>query len=303
MKKFISIISIIAVLAMSFSFTAFAANSNVYTVTTAKSAAAGEKICVQIELSGDFREVALVQYGIKYDAEKFSTVTTGRAPWGFNKEWYNSTKNENPENLGYISTPTFGEYPVGQLNIGFLSTDAYYIDDGGDLYGDNKTTIAGMIEFTALVDVASIDASCFELVNAKVEMEDGTAHAVTVNQIQAPGPVVTKVTPTAATLTGVADAMIEKGQAVAMTFNAGDIQNYAGMNWEVNFASGTKYAVVDYPASTIAALGATTPVQFVAAFLVYDRGYEAVDEISGVAAGFCNADKELAGLTATVEVE
>ena len=116
-------------------------------------------------------------------------------------------------------------------------------------------------------------------------------------------PEVTEVVPTEAVLTAVADAMIEKGQAVAMTFDAEDIKDYAGMNWKVDFASGTKYAKVDYPAATIAALDDATPVQFVAAFLVYDRGYEAVDEISGVAAGFCNADKELAGLTATVEVE
>lgn len=186
MKKITSILLLVAVFATMFSMTTFAAASeNVFTVTTDKtSVAAGEAVYVTIQLDGDFTDVALVQYSIVFDADKFSTVTSGRAPWGFDATWYNSTKDGNPDNLGYINTPSFGANPANQANVMFLSTDGYYIDDAGALYGTDNSTVAGKIKFTAKTDVDVIDASCFTLTNALVSKESGAAHTVTVNQIE-----------------------------------------------------------------------------------------------------------------------
>ena len=122
-------------------------------------------------------------------------------------------------------------------------------------------------------------------------------------EIVPPTPSIATVVPTEAVLTDVAEAKIEKGQAVAMTFNAGDIKDYADMSWKVDFQSGTKYAPVNFPAETLADVEDNSPVQFVAAFLVYDRGYADVDVINSVSAGFSDANKNLVAQTAAVTVE
>jgi len=217
MKKITSILLLVAVFATMFTMTAFAAeNTNVFTVTADKtSAVAGDAVYVNVQLDGDFTDVAMVQYSIKYDAEKFSTVTTGRAPWGFDKTWYDSTKDGNTANLGYINTPSFGENPAGTVNVLFLSTDGYYIDDAGDLYGDGKTTVAGLIKFTAKADVEVIDATCFEILNAKVSDTNGVAHTVTVNQIEASAPEFTPETVKGAVVEGEDDIVLEKDPATA----------------------------------------------------------------------------------------
>lgn len=185
MKKITSILLLVAVFATMFTMTTFAAeNTNVFTVTADKTSAAnGDTVMLNVQLDGDFTEVAVVQYSVKFDASKFTCTTTGRAPWCFDSTWYNTTKDGNPENLGYINTPSVGQNPAGTLNVGYISTDGYYIDDAGALYGDGNSTVAGLIKFTATADVDVIDASCFELLNAKVLDTNGVAHTVTVNQI------------------------------------------------------------------------------------------------------------------------
>lgn len=117
-------------------------------------------------------------------------------------------------------------------------------------------------------------------------------------------PSVATVVPTAATLTDVVDAEYwQKGQAVSMTFAAKDIKAFSDMSWMLNCTSGVKYAPVDYPAATIAALGDAAPVQFVAAFLVNSADdKENADKISSVVAGFCDAEKNLVAQTAATAI-
>lgn len=115
-------------------------------------------------------------------------------------------------------------------------------------------------------------------------------------------PVIAEVETETAVLTGVKEAMIEKGQAVAMEFTAAALKGFTGMNWELKFADDTtKYAVVDYPAATIQGTADDATVKFVAAFLVKSRT-EAENAIETVSAGFCDETKELVAQTAAVAV-
>lgn len=253
MKRITSILSLVIVLAMAFSMTAFAAeNTNEFTVTTnATSAKAGDSVIVDVELAGDFTDVAMVQLSVVFDNEKFSTVTSGRAPWGFDKDWYNSTKDGNPANLGYINTPSFGANPANQINVLWLSTDGYYIDDAGELYGDGKTTTAAKIKFTALADVDVIDASCFEVINAKVEDTNGVAHTVTVNQIvseEIGGEEGSELVATANKEAVTANATYQIGTAVGMTATAPEGVAFTKMIWAIANGADRLYSkVVELP--------------------------------------------------------
>lgn len=188
MKKITSILLLVAVFATMLSMTAFAAGANTFTITTdVTEVAAGGTVVVTVDAEGDWADVAQVTAAIKFDADKFSVVTSGRAPWCFDKTWYDSTKDGNPANLGYITTPSVGENPKGQLNVVYLSMDGYTIDDGGDLYAGGSTTVA-KIKFTATADVDVIDASCFELVESVCAVESDALHTLTFNQIAADDP-------------------------------------------------------------------------------------------------------------------
>ena len=145
-----------------------------------------------------------------------------------------------------------------------------------------------------------VESSMITTVGSDVFLDTIT---IVIPEDEDPTPSIATVVPTEAVLTDVAEAMIEKGQAVAMTFNAGDIKGYADMSWKVDFQSGTKYAPVNFPAETLADVEDNSPVQFVAAFLVYDRGYADVDVINSVSAGFSDANKNLVAQTAAVTVE
>jgi len=290
-KKFISIISLVAILAMSLSFTALAAeNTNEFSISTdVSSVKSGDSVIVEVDLKGDFTDVAMVQFAIKYDNTKFSTVTSGRAPWGFDKDWYNSTKDGNTENLGYINTPSMGENPAGQINVLFVSADGYYIDDGGDLYGDGKETVAGKIKFTATADVDVIDASCFELINVKVEDYNGTPHTVTANQIEAAAPAPSVNTVAAAetiktdVMTSQEPAGYEKGQGFALRFAAGDVANFTKMIWALTVDGAKKYS--DAVAFNAAAIADDAQVEVAATFLNQNEA-----AVSAVNAIFCTED-------------
>lgn len=185
MKKITRIFSLVIVLAMAFTMTAFAADANEITVTTdVASVSTDGTVTVNLELSGDLKDVALVQYSIKYDTTKFTVNTATDRNTGYkcyDSAWYAPLKNY--EGLGYIATPSCGENPAGTVNVIYLSTDGYYIDGESALYLDDTTTTAGKIKFTAITDVATIDSSCFEVINVAVTETSGTDHAVTVNQI------------------------------------------------------------------------------------------------------------------------
>lgn len=303
MKKFISILSLVAVLLMSVSLTSFAATAaNEFTISTdVTSAKAGDAVYVTIDLTGDFTNAAMIQYSIKFDADKFSAVTSGRAPWCFDATWYNSTKDGNPANLGYINTPSVGANPVDQLNVLFVSADGYYIDDAGELYGDDKATVAGKIKFTAKADVDAIDTTCFELINAKVLKEDGSAHTVTVNQLASNDE---PIVPDVETVEMAAPAYVteaaaseeeagwQKGQGVALKFTVADLADFVAMNWKLTCENlGTKYAkVADEAFAAIKASDAET-IDVFASFIVNTKdAKDTVNTITAVGAGFKKAD-------------
>jgi len=187
MKKITGILMLVAIFAMTLSLTAFAAGSNTITLTADKTAvAAGESVIVTVDLSGALADIASVELTIDFDDTKFSAVTTGRAPWCFDAEWYNTMKTEDPSNLGYISAPSVA-LKDGDIKVLYVSQSGYYIDDASPLYAGGTTT-AAKIKFTALTDVTSIDASCFSLVEGATGcvVTDTNAVPHTVSLVQIP---------------------------------------------------------------------------------------------------------------------
>jgi len=198
MKKITSILLLVAVFATMFSLTAFAAGANTVTITTDKTAVAtGDVVTVSVDISGDFLNVGVVQLPIKYDADKFSVDieidwdVEYEACWDY--DWYdeiNATAGKKL-NLTRISAPSCGINPVGQFNVGYISTKGTTLTAANStLASAGGTTTAAKVKFTALDDVDTIDASCFSIVESamKVAEGDGTLHTLTINQIEASAP-------------------------------------------------------------------------------------------------------------------
>lgn len=197
MKKITSFLLLVAVFAMAFSLTAFAADTNVFTITADKtSASAGDTVVVTVELTGDLMNVAMVQLPVAYDTTKFSVnVGTDRNSGYkcFDADWYKAMKNDYA-GLGAINAPNCGETPAGQVNLLYVSSDGYYIDSSSDLNSENATTTAALLKFTALVDVTTIDSSCFSIVEDPTQLlvdeVDKSHHTVSAVQIKAAEPVI-----------------------------------------------------------------------------------------------------------------
>ena len=286
MKNITRIFSLVVILVMALSVACYAADfAHTFTVTTdVTSVSAGDTVTVTVDLAGPMTDVAMVQMSIVYDTAKFSVNTATDRTKGykcFDAAWYaplkataDGSEGSTTDNLGYISKPTCGENPKGTVNLGFISTDGYYIDNGSDLYGKDATVTAAKIIFTATADVDKIDSTCFNVINAKVDDASSKHSTVTVNQIKAadPEPSVKTITKTEDAIVNNATALKDKETDVeiggaagfAFTIPAG-VKLDDNMIWSLTTADGKLYS--EKINAGLSTLGEGSPVKVAATFV------------------------------------
>ncbi len=150
----------------------------------------GETGTLIVKLDGPMADISFVQYSVAFNDEYASiTANSERKPECFDQDWFDMIKDE--EELGYIATPSAG-INNGALNVTFLSTSLYYIDsDAPNDFYNAKTTMAGIIKFTAVKDIEN-PAEVFTLTNCKISHIDDD-EATKVPTVQIPDKAVSNV--------------------------------------------------------------------------------------------------------------
>ncbi|MBQ7960910.1 MAG: hypothetical protein IJ285_06800 [Clostridia bacterium] len=200
MKKIISILLLVAVFATMLSMTAFAAGANTFTITTDKtSVTAGEKVVVTVTATGDFLAVANVSTSVVFDTDKFD-IDADTTDWSddldseynvcLDMDWLDSVHNDKKNSLGRLAAPpsVVGENPAGQLNVVFQKSSGLTASNSNLVANGSVVTLKAI--FTALVDVETIDATCFSLPEGicKITDENKVSHTISLVQLEAAGP-------------------------------------------------------------------------------------------------------------------
>lgn len=196
MKKITSILLLVAVFATMLSMTAFAAGANTFTITTDKtSVAAGEKVVVTVTATGDFLAVANVSTSVVFDTAKFD-IDADTTDWSddldseynvcLDMDWLDSVHNDKKNSLGRLAAPpsVVGENPAGQLNVVFQKASGLTASNSNLVADGSVVTLKAI--FTALVDVETIDATCFGLPEGicKVTDENKVSHTISLVQLE-----------------------------------------------------------------------------------------------------------------------
>ena len=128
----------------------------------------GSEFTVSVDLSADFKDVALIQTIVLFDPAKIAVEESGF----FDSKWLETVSGDN---LGYISKPMAG-IVANNIRIAYLSLSGTSIDEDSALYtkGKTKLTIA-KIKCKALCDIEDVNTSCFYLKDSKVSLADGSA--------------------------------------------------------------------------------------------------------------------------------
>lgn len=128
----------------------------------------GKEFTVSVNLTADFKDVALIQSIVLFDPEKISVESDAL----FDAEWLASV---GQDNLGYISKPMAG-IVANNIRIAYLSMNGTSIDEESALYTKGKTTLTiAKIKCKALCDIEDVNTSCFYIKDSKVSLADGSA--------------------------------------------------------------------------------------------------------------------------------
>ncbi len=128
----------------------------------------GKEFTVSVNLTADFKDVALIQSIVLFDPEKISVESDAL----FDAEWLASV---GQDNLGYISKPMAG-IVANNIRIAYLSMDGTSIDKDSILYSKGKTTLTvAKIRCKALCDIEDVNTSCFYIKDSKVSLADGSS--------------------------------------------------------------------------------------------------------------------------------
>lgn len=128
----------------------------------------GKEFTVSVNLTADFKDVALIQSIVLFDPEKISVEADAL----FDAEWLASVAQDN---LGYISKPMAG-IVANNIRIAYLSMDGSSIDEDSALYTKGKTTLTvAKIRCKALCDIEDVNASCLYIKDSKVSLADGSS--------------------------------------------------------------------------------------------------------------------------------
>ncbi len=118
-----------------------------------------------ITLSGDLKNLSVIQSMIVYDKER---ISFDAEDW-CDKEWYDTV---DESNLGYISEPLSGNV-TNTARIAYISMQGNKIDKDSPLYNAGETSVTvAKVKFTALADIESIDISCFYLKDCAIMINE-----------------------------------------------------------------------------------------------------------------------------------
>lgn len=137
----------------------FTANSDKSSVKS------GETFHVTISVTGDFKNVSVIQSTLVYDDER---ISADKDDW-CDKAWLETV---DADNLGYISNPLHG-IVNNTVRMAYISMGGTKIDNKAALYTAGKNEqIFAKVKFKATADISEINTSCFMLKDSKILVND-----------------------------------------------------------------------------------------------------------------------------------